>query len=328
MLEADVSNEKEELIRRADEFAVRGDWGPAAEEGNRRLIELDPKRVIAYTRLAKCLREKGDSEPAEALYRRVLELEPGNRIASNYLAGLKAEGEGRPRVDIDELAAARARARTGVVRDVTDSELVLLMEAARAVPRASGEYQQNDYITNILLTVLDLQMHNVAVNNSITYYWKHRWDEIRTLEDLAEALDRFPVDQEGNRQVAQYLWGNNHWKRVEWLRGFLPFLMESGLTDYDSLKKWAHASDFRRDFEGRVKYLGIAAYKWLTMRLGVDTVKPDVQIRNFVEPIVGHPVSDEELVRVIEQVAPGLGMTPRELDASIWEYQRGGPGAV
>lgn len=318
----------EELSARSDQLAGRDEWGAEAEEANRRLIELDSERVIAYTRLAKCLREKGDPEPAEALYRRVLELEPGNRIAANYLATLTAERQSAETTDVDARAAARARARTGVVRNVTEQELVLLIEASRAVPRVSGDYQQDDYITNVLLTVLDLQMHNVAVTNSITHYWKNRWDEIRTIEDLAAVLDRFPDEQEGNREVAQCLWGNNHWKRVEWLRGFVPFLMDNGLTDSESLKKWAHESDFRRDFEGRVKYLGIAAYKWLTMRLGVDTVKPDVHIRNFVEPIVGHPVSDDELVRVIERVAPDVGMTPRELDASIWEYQRGGPGAV
>lgn len=323
-----MDGEVEGLVRRADGLAASGDWGPEAEEVNRRLIELDPSHVVAYTRLAKCLREKGDAEPAEALYRRVLELEPANRIAANFLASLRTERVGADSADIDERAAVRARARSGVVRDVSDSELALLIEACRAVPRVGGEYQQDDYITNVLLTVLDLQMHNVAVTNSITHYWDRRWDEIRTLEELAAVLDRFPEDREGNREAAQFLWGNNHWKRIEWLRGFVPFLLDNGLTDHDSLKKWAHASDFRRDFEGRVKYLGIAAYKWLTMRLGVDTVKPDVHIRNFVEPIVGHPVSDDELVRVIERAAPEIGMTPRELDASIWEYQRGGPGAV
>ncbi len=58
-------------------------------------------------------------------------------------------------------------------------------------------------------------MHNVAVTNSIKHYWDYRWDEIRTIEDLAGILDRFPDDQEGNREVAQHLWGNNHWKRIE-----------------------------------------------------------------------------------------------------------------
>jgi hypothetical protein len=35
-------------------------------------------------------------------------------------------------------------------------------------------------MTNVLLTVLDLQMHNVAVNNSILHYRANRWDEIRS----------------------------------------------------------------------------------------------------------------------------------------------------
>ena len=77
-----------------------------------------------------------------------------------------------------------------------------------------------------------------------------------------------------------------------------------------------------------MKYLGIAAYQWLVMRLGVDTVKPDVMVRNFVEPIVGHPVSDEDLVSLVTEAAEALGLSPRKLDGAIWEYQRGGPGAV
>ena len=180
----------------------------------------------------------------------------------------------------------------------------------------------------MLLTVLDLQMHNVTVNNSITFYWNNRWDELRTLEHLADVLDRFSADRDGNREASQYLWGNNYWNRIEWLRGFVEFLSASDLKDYESLKAWAHNSEFRRDFEGRVPYLGIAAYKWLTMRLGVDTIKPDVHLHNFVEPIVGHPVSDAELVSVLERVASDLGVGPRALDASIWEYQRGGPGTI
>ena len=295
---------------------------------NRRLVELDPARAVAYTRLAKCLRERGDPEPAETLYRRVLELEPQNRIAANSLKRLKSEQETARRGDVDRAAETRARARRGVVQAVSDPELHLLTEACRAVPRGTGDYQQPDYITNVFLTVLDLQMHNVAVNNAITYYRQHLRYEIRSIEDLRAVLDRFPSDQEGNRQAAQYLWGNNHWKRIEWLRGLVPFLITNGLTDQESLRNWAHNSDFHRDFEGRVKNLGIAAYKWLAMRLGVDTVKPDVHLHNFVEPIVGHPVTDEELVRVLEHVAHQLDMRPRALDASLWEYQRGGPGSI
>lgn len=323
-----MNTQIDELAALADELAARGEWGADAEEVNRRLIELAPERVVTYTRLAKCLRERGDPEPAEALYRKVLELDPRNRIAANQLAEIKAQRAAVSQADVDEVAQKRARARTGIARSVNDAEMTILIEACRTVPPVKGDYQQTDYITNVLLTVLDLQMHNVAVTNSITHYWNNRWDEVRTIEDLATILERFAPDQEGNRQTAQYLWGNNHWKRIEWLRGFVPFLIDNNLTDYDSLRAWAHNSEFHRDFEGRVKNLGIAAYKWLTMRLRVDTIKPDVHLHNFVEPIVGHPVTDVELVRVLEEVARELGIGPRALDASIWEYQRGGPGAV
>ncbi len=88
-----MDREIDDLASRADELAAGGEWDAEAEEINRRLIELDPGRIVAYTRLAKCLREKGDPEPAEALYQRVLEQDPSNRIAANYLAGLKAERE-------------------------------------------------------------------------------------------------------------------------------------------------------------------------------------------------------------------------------------------
>ena len=96
----------------------------------------------------------------------------------------------------------------------------------------------------------------------------------------------------------------------------------------DKLREWGHRSDFHRDFEGQVRYLGIAAYKWLTMRLGVETVKPDGHLHKFIETALGHPVTDDELVTVVEAAARCLGLPPRKLDASIWEFQRGGPGTI
>ena len=124
-----MSSEKHDLIRQTDELAAAGDWGPAAEEANRRLIELDPSRVVAYTHLAKCLRDMGNPEAAEALYGRVVELDPGNRIARNYLGDLKAKREATSKTDVDRLAVERARARGGVARTVSETELSLLVQA-------------------------------------------------------------------------------------------------------------------------------------------------------------------------------------------------------
>jgi hypothetical protein len=209
---------------------------------------------------------------------------------------------------------------------VLESELELLVEASKAIPRTESEYIEKDYMTNVLVTVLDIRMHSTALNKSIQHYRERRWDEIRTLVDLEDLLALHTDDEEGNRKVAQHLWGNNHWVRVEWLRGFVPFLTQNDLRTREALRQWARRSDFKRDFEGRVKYLGIASYKSLVMRLGVDTVKPDVHLHDFVKRVIGHAVTDEELVRAVEEAARRIGTSPRQLDASIWDYQRGGAG--
>jgi len=91
------------LQRQADQLASLGDWGPAAEDVNRRLLELDPRRKVAMTRLARCLREKGEAEAAEALYIEILAVDPANMIASNFLRGLRLK---RERAVADELEAA------------------------------------------------------------------------------------------------------------------------------------------------------------------------------------------------------------------------------
>jgi hypothetical protein len=217
-------------------------------------------------------------------------------------------------------------------RPVTESEMDLLVEACRTVGPAKGDDGGAsfgaDYLVLVMETVLDLQMRFVVVTKSIQFFKHHRRAEVRTLEDLDEVLSRHTDDQEGNRQAARFLWGNNLWTRVMWLRGFTRFLIEEKLTTYEALHDWAQDAEFGRDFAGRVKFLGIAAFQSLRMRLGVDTVKPDVHVRRFVEAVVGHGVSDPELIRAIEEAARRLRLAPQELDHALWEHQSVGPGAI
>jgi hypothetical protein len=168
-------------------------------------------------------------------------------------------------------------------------------------------------------------MRRTAVDSAVTHYRTHHWGDLRTLDDVELLLAAHPDDQAGNLSVAQYLWGYNYWNRVPWMRGLVRWLRVNGLTTHEALHAWAHRSDFHRDFEGQIRHLGIAAYKWLVMRLGVDTVKPDVHLHNFVTGVVGHRVTDETLVAAIEAVAAKRSIRARELDAAIWEFQRGWP---
>ena len=98
------------LQRQADQLASMGDWGPGAEDVNRRLLELDPQRRVAMTRLARCLREKGDAQAAEALYVEILAVDPANLIASNFLRGLRLRRERAIADDVEAAVLARKAA--------------------------------------------------------------------------------------------------------------------------------------------------------------------------------------------------------------------------
>jgi hypothetical protein len=167
-------------------------------------------------------------------------------------------------------------------------------------------------------------MNTKAVVRALEHFNENRAGEIRTIEDLEEALTRFPDDKEGNLGLAQHLGGNNMWTRAEQLRRLTEYFTNIGVRDQESLRAWAAQSEFKPDFEGKVKGLGIAVYHWLVMRQGVDTVKPDVHVRRFAEGAVGRSLSDQDVVEVVTRAAHQLGKKAFEVDWAIWEASRGG----
>ncbi|HEU5001988.1 MAG TPA: tetratricopeptide repeat protein [Actinomycetota bacterium] len=113
------------LQGQSDLFAADQEWGAAAEAVNQQLLEIDPERTVAMTRLARCLLNKGEISAAEELYARVITLEPGNMIAKNFL---RRVGQAREQLLAEERLAARAaRKRAPAKRG-----------AAKADPAESG----------------------------------------------------------------------------------------------------------------------------------------------------------------------------------------------
>ena len=127
------------LQRQADQLASMGDWGPGAEDVNRRLLELDPQRRVAMTRLARCLREKGDAQAAEALYVEILAVDPANLIASNFLRGLRLRRERAIADDVEAAVLARkAAAATKKAESLARKEAAAAKKAADAGPAAAS----------------------------------------------------------------------------------------------------------------------------------------------------------------------------------------------
>jgi hypothetical protein len=211
---------------------------------------------------------------------------------------------------------------------LSDSDYALLVESCGSLPAPRGDYAIQDFISILILTVLDYQLHNTVVDRAHTHFRKLHAPGLPTITSLSDYLSSFPDSKEGNTAAALALWNYKHWTRLAQLRRLVSYFQSIDISDKESLRRWAEKADFKRDFKGRVKGLGPAVFQWLVMRAGVETIKPDVHVLNFISSVIGHRPTFDIAVRTLESVALAIGRTPRELDLAIWEAQRGGPGQV
>lgn len=207
---------------------------------------------------------------------------------------------------------------------VNAADVASVVQAARGLPPAESSYIETDFVKNMMETVLDYMMQTPVVVRALEHYQARLWNEIRTLDDLEDHLADFEDDQVGNTALAQSLWGYNLWTRAHQLRDLAAYFRSVGVIDQPSLQRWAERADFKRDFEGRIKGLGIAVFQWLVMRQGVETVKPDVHVRRFAEAAVGRALNDTELIECMRRAADELGLKAYQLDWRVWEASRGG----
>jgi hypothetical protein len=204
---------------------------------------------------------------------------------------------------------------------LTNAELDALEHASSSIPMSSFEFVADDYIVALFDTVLDYQNQAAAIQKAEDHYRAELYREIRTLDDLEAVLERFPEDRDGNDELAQFLWGNHHWRRAQELRGLVRYFRERDVTTLRRLRTWARKSQ-QEDFVGHIKGLGPAVYRSLAMRMGVDTIKPDVHVLRFVSGAVGKNVSQDDAVASLEEVAERLGVPARDLDWSVLQYQK------
>ena len=100
-----------------------------------------------------------------------------------------------------------------------------------------------------------------------------------------------------------------------------------GVDGIESLRNWANRSDPEQvevalKAEG-IRGVGSTTIKYLMMLAGHDgQIKPDRHIRAFVAGIVHHTVGAGEATEVLLQEAKRVRRTPKEVDHSIWVYQK------
>jgi len=198
-----------------------------------------------------------------------------------------------------------------------------MVAACAGLPEPSGDYVIDDFLTNLVATVVDFQTHTTAVERAIAHFEEQVRPELDDVYDLIALMERWPDTEEGNTALALHLWGYRMWTRAHMLRGLVEYFLSIGVDDQDRLREWARQASFG-DFEGQVRGLGPAVFQWLIMRQGVETVKPDVHVHRFVAAVLGRRVSDKDAVEVVTAAAERLDRSPIRLDWAIWEAGRSG----
>jgi len=205
---------------------------------------------------------------------------------------------------------------------VSQDQFNRLVIACRALAPAQNDYRVDDFVDNLLLTVLDFQMRTVAVERAMAHFKRSCREHLRSVEQIENLLARYADDQAGNTALATHLWGYKLWTRARMLRNLVRYFDTRGVRTQTALHDWARSSDYAHDFAGQVRGLGPAVYNWLVMRQGVETIKPDVHVMRFVTTVLGYPLSSDDAVDALKVVAVELGLKAYELDWRIWENQR------
>lgn len=130
------------------------------------------------------------------------------------------------------------------------------------------------------------------------------------------------------RLLSNALWKNKEWQKAhqltqlaeylaDWCREFHP---ES--TENIALKKWTSLVN-KEQFLGIIKGLGPRAYEQLLWYIeGVNSIKLDRHVLNFLHKSLGSSVSESDGIAALKTVANKMGISATSLDARIWDYMQ------
>jgi len=98
-------------------------------------------------------------------------------------------------------------------------------------------------------------------------------------------------------------------------------------NDFDLMKNWAVNASIknrRQDLIGKIPNIAIATFQHLRMTFGVDTVKPDLRVKDVLDfEFNTQRLSDENAIKAVEQIARIADLKTITIDQIFVKYGSG-----
>jgi hypothetical protein len=171
----------------------------------------------------------------------------------------------------------------------------------------------------VLDCVLSLNRRYKFVLSRIDPFEK-KHPEIRSISDLKAFIASRPSAHEFFLSELNY----DDKARADTLNAVVSWLAEVAGTGSEEaqllkLESWARTAKPEDYILLGIRGFKLAGFQFLRMRFGANTTKPDVHIIKFVNSHLGHPVTAEEALHLLESSAAQAGIHLRDLDSTIWE---------
>lgn len=119
-------------------------------------------------------------------------------------------------------------------------------------------------------------------------------------------------------------------KRRVLIEGADVFANMAGDDDLHRLQRWARTADPLQHSEdpfGRIKGVGLRTFQYLRMVAGIDTVKPDIQVKRFIESLADatelrnlDSSTDQAVLESCQWISSQTGYRMIVLDQIAWWY--------
>lgn len=172
-----------------------------------------------------------------------------------------------------------------------------------------------------------------------------KWEKVvhPNLERMRATFPNLSFDQlrrmaaEKTWEEFKEVWGHRDEKKYRVLKQILDQIHKykqqyPGKTDLQLMRTWVSLFELgmlsrnhplHSEFPGCIANVGIATFQHLRITFGIDTVKPDLQVKNVLRVEFGARLSDARAIQAVEQIAEITGKSVVMIDQIFVKYGSG-----